>query len=412
MINWDKYNCFLFIIYIFLDKNLIQMIILYKILKKGEIALKRLSWLGIFLAILLLVSVPVFGQDAVKIGANLEMTGSVAAYGQMINEGIELIRDIVGTEVLGKQIEYVLVDNKSDKVEAANAATRLIDKEKVVAIIGPAISGSMLSAGPICEEKKVPQISATSTNPLVTQDKKYSFRATFIDSYQGLAAAQYAYVDLGAKSVAILSDIAQDYCVALGNFFKDAYEKLGGEVLTVQHCKSGDQDFSAQLTTIMNLNPDVIYLPNYYTEIALICRQARDLGYEGKMLGGDGSDAPELVDIGGDAVEGFYFTAHGDTEKALTEIGQKYFDAYRAKFNKEPGVFGALAADCYIIILDAIKRANSFEPEKVAAAIEDTKDLEVTTGKITIEKGDALKPVVVKQVEGGKAKLLGTIEVK
>lgn len=412
MINWDKYNCFLFIIYIFLDKNLIQMIILYKILKKGEIALKRLSWLGIFLAILLLVSVPVFGQDAVKIGANLEMTGSVAAYGQMINEGIELIRDIVGTEVLGKQIEYVLVDNKSDKVEAANAATRLIDKEKVVAIIGPAISGSMLSAGPICEEKKIPQISATSTNPLVTQDKKYSFRATFIDSYQGLAAAQYAYVDLGAKSVAILSDIAQDYCVALGNFFKDAYEKLGGEVLTVQHCKSGDQDFSAQLTTIMNLNPDVIYLPNYYTEIALICRQARDLGYEGKMLGGDGSDAPELVDIGGDAVEGFYFTAHGDTEKALTEIGQKYFDAYRAKFNKEPGVFGALAADCYIIILDAIKRANSFEPEKVAAAIEDTKDLEVTTGKITIEKGDALKPVVVKQVQGGKAKLLGTIEVK
>lgn len=398
--------------YIFLDKELIQVIILYKILKKGEIALKRLSWLGIFLAILLLVSVPVFGQDAVKIGANLEMTGSVAAYGQMINEGIELIRDIVGTEVLGKQIEYVLVDNKSDKVEAANAATRLIDKEKVVAIIGPAISGSMLSAGPICEEKKIPQISATSTNPLVTQDKKYSFRATFIDSYQGLAAAQYAYVDLGAKSVAILSDIAQDYCVALGNFFKDAYEKLGGEVLTVQHCKSGDQDFSAQLTTIMNLNPDVIYLPNYYTEIALICRQARDLGYEGKMLGGDGSDAPELVDIGGDAVEGFYFTAHGDTEKALTEIGQKYFDAYRAKFNKEPGVFGALAADCYIIILDAIKRANSFEPEKVAAAIEDTKDLEVTTGKITIEKGDALKPVVVKQVEGGKAKLLGTIEVK
>lgn len=398
--------------YIFLDKNLILMIILYKILKKGEIALKKLSCFGIFLAILLIVSIPVFGQDTVKIGANLEMTGSVAAYGQMINEGVELIMDIVGTEVLGKQVEYVLVDNKSDKVEAANAATRLIDKEKVVAIIGPAISGSMLSAGPICEEKMVPQISATSTNPLVTQDKKYSFRATFIDSYQGVAAAQYAYEDLDAKSVAILSDIAQDYCVALGNFFKEGYEKLGGEVLTVQHCKTGDQDFSAQLTTIMNLNPDVIYLPNYYTEIALICRQARDLGYEGKILGGDGSDAPELIDIGGDAVEGFYFTAHGDTEKALTEIGQKYFDAYRAKFNKEPGVFGALAADCYIIILDAIKRANSFEPEKIAAAIEDTKDLEVTTGKITIEKGDALKPVVVKQVEGGKAKLLGTIEVK
>jgi len=388
------------------------VIILYKILKKGEIALKRTFWFGILLVIFFSISVPVFGQDTVKIGANLEMTGGVAAYGQMINEGVELIREIVGTEVLGKQIEYVLVDNKSDKVEAANATTRLIDKEKVVAIIGPAISGNMLAAGPICEEKKVPQLSATSTNPLVTQGKKYSFRATFIDSYQGLAGAQYAYKDLGAKTAAILSDIAQDYCVALGNFFKDAYEKMGGKVLTVQHCKTGDQDFSAQLTTILNLNPDVIYLPNYYAEIALICRQARDLGYEGKILGGDGSDAPELVDIGGDAVEGFYFTAHGDTQKALTEIGQKYFDAYRAKYNKEPGVFGALAADCYLIILDAIKRANSFDPEKIAVAIEDTKDLEVTTGKITIENGDALKPVVVKQVQGGIAKLLGTIQVE
>ena len=358
------------------------------------------------------LTAPVYGQDTVKIGANLEMTGSVAAYGQMINEGVQLIMEIVGTEVLGKKIEYVLVDNKSDKVEAANAATRLIDKENVVAMIGPAISGSMLASGPICEEKKVAQISATSTNPLVTQGKKYSFRATFIDSFQGLAAAQFAYQDLQAKTAAILSDIAQDYCVALGNFFKDAYEKMGGKVVTVQHCKSGDQDFSAQLTTIMNLNPDVIYLPNYYTEIALICRQARDLGYEGKILGGDGSDAPELIAIGGEAVEGFYFTAHGDTQKALTEIGQKYFDAYRKKYNKEPGVFGALAADCYLIILDSIKRANSFDPEKIAAAMEDTKDLEVTTGKITIENGDALKPVVVKQVQGGVPKLLGTIEVK
>jgi len=379
---------------------------------KGEMALKKFYCLGILFMMFLVLSLPVYAQDTVKIGANLEMTGGVAAYGQMENEGVELIREIVGTEVLGKQVEYVVVDNKSDKVEAANAATRLIDKEKVIAIIGSATSGNMLAAGPICEERKVPQISATATNPLVTQGKKYSFRATFIDSYQAVAAAQFAYEDLQGKTAAILSDIAQDYCVALGNFFKDAYEKKGGKVITVQNCKSGDQDFSAQLTTILNLNPDILYLPNYYTEIALICRQARDLGFEGKILGGDGSDAPELIAIGGDAVEGFYFTAHGDTQKALTEIGQKYFDAYRKKYNKEPGVFGALAADCYLIIMDAIKRANSFEPEKIAAAIEDTKDLEVTTGKVTIENGDAQKPVVVKQVEGGVVKLLGTVVVK
>jgi len=353
----------------------------------------------------------VWGQDVVRIGANLEMTGAVAAYGQMIWEGVQLARELV-PEVLGYKVELVLVDNKSDRVEAANATTRLIDKEKVVAIIGPAISGSMLAVGPICEEKQVPVISATATNPLVTQGKKFVFRACFLDPYQAKAAAAFARNELQAQTVAILSDIAQDYCAALGNFFKEAFIELGGSVVAEQYCRTGDQDFSAQLTTILNANPDLLYIPNYYTETALIVRQARDLGYEGKVLGADGIDVPELVDVGGEAVEGIYFTSHADTTKALTEIGQKYFDLYWEKYNKEPAVFGALGADAYLIIIDAIRRAGVLDPVKIAQAMEDTENLDVVAGTVTVTNGDVAKPVIVKRVEGGKYQFVKAVTVE
>lgn len=365
---------------------------------------------AILLALLLAFSAAFAGaQETIRIGANLEMTGAVAAYGQMIWEGINLVKEIVGDEVLGKKVELILVDNKSDKVESANAATRLIDKEKVVAMIGPAISGSMLAVGPICEEKQVPVISATATNPLVTQEKKFVFRACFLDPYQAAAAAQFAIEDLKASTAAILSDVAQDYCVALGNFFKEEFTKRGGTIVSEQYCKTGDQDFSAQLTTIMNSNPDILYVPNYYTEIALICRQARDLGFEGIILSADGADAPELFSIGGDAVEGIYHTAIWDATKGLNEIGQKYIDLYREKYEKDPNMFGALGADAYLILVDAIKRAGKADPIAIRDAIEDTENLDVVTGKVTIENGDAIKPVVVRKVEDGKFKFVKTV---
>lgn len=374
--------------------------------------MKRLLGVVLVCTALLFGGVSFAAEDVIRIGANLEMTGAVAAYGQMIWEGINLIREIVGDTVLGKKVELVLVDNKSDKVEAANATTRLIDKENVVAIIGPAISGSMLAAGPICEEKQIPIISATATNPLVTQGKKFVFRACFLDPYQAAAAAQFAREDLKAETAAILSDIAQDYCVALGNFFKEEFEKRGGKVIVEQNCKTGDQDFSAQLTTIINANPDLLYVPNYYTEIALICRQARDLGYEGIILSADGADAPELFSVGGDAVEGLYHTAIWDATKGLNDIGQKYIDLYREKYGKDPNMFGALGADAYLILINAIERAGSLDPVKIREAIEDTENLDVVTGKVTIENGDAIKPVVVRKVEGGKFVFVKTVTVE
>lgn len=351
-----------------------------------------------------------YSAEPIKIGFNLAMTGGVSAYGQMAWEGANLIKELVKPEVLGRPVEFVLVDNKSDKVEAANAASRLIEKEKVVAIIGPMISGSMLAAGEICEKKQVPIIGPTTTNPLTTLDRKYVFRACYTDPFQAAIAAKFAYEQLGARTAAILSDISQDYCVALGGFFQGSFEKVGGKVVSLTFCKLGDQDFSAQLTNIKKANPDIIYLPNYYNEVALCMRQMRDLGLKQPVLSADGIDVPELFTVGGSAVEGIMHTAFWHEKAGMTDIGKKYIAAYKAKFGgKEVNSFGALTADCYMIILDAIKRAGSTDPKKVRDAIEDTKDLPVVTGPVTIEKGDAIKPVVIREAKGGKWEFKGII---
>ncbi|MDI3279922.1 MAG: ABC transporter substrate-binding protein [Bacillota bacterium] len=347
--------------------------------------------------------------EPIKIGLNLEMTGAVAAYGQMGYEGLQLIQELVKPEVLGRPVQLVLMDNKSDKAEAAIVADRLIEKEKVVAIIGTMTSSALLSAGAEGEKYKVPMIGPSTTNPLVTQGKKYVFRACFIDPFQGKIAAKFAYDQLKARRAAILVDVAQDYCVGLGKFFEDEFKRLGGRVVAKQFIKTGDQDFSAQLTAIKNANPDILYIPNYYTEIALAARQARALGIKAPILSGDGADAPELVQIGGDAVEGLMHTAFWHEKAAMTPLGKKYVEAYRKKYGKEPNAFGALAADSYLIILDAIKRAKSADPTKIRDAIEATKNLEVVTGTVTIENGDAIKPVVIRKVVNGKFEYLATV---
>ncbi|MGE5592296.1 MAG: ABC transporter substrate-binding protein [Betaproteobacteria bacterium] len=359
-----------------------------------------------FVLVIALVSLGAvaYSAEPIVIGFNLEMTGQVAAYGQAAWEGVNLIKELVKPEVLGRPVVFKLLDNKSDKVEAANAASRLIENDKAVAIIGPTISGNMLAAGEICEKKQVPIIGPTTTNPLCTQGKKYVFRACFIDPFQASIAATYCYRDLKAKTAAILSDIANDYCIALGTMFEKEFTKLGGKVLTHQKCKYGDQDFSAQLTEIKNKNPDVIYIPNYYQETALAVRQARDLGLTQPVFGADGIATEEFLSIGGKAVEGVQHTTFWHEKAAVTDIGKKYVELYKKKFgaDSEVNVFGALGADCYLIVLDAIKRAGSDDPKKIAQAIEDTKDLPVVTGPVTIENGDAIKPVVFRIVKNGK----------
>ena len=371
--------------------------------------MRRVLNLGVALVILLSLALPALGAQPIKIGCNLEMTGGTASYGQMGWEGIEVIQELVKPQVLGRPIQFIRVDNKTDKVEAANATSRLIERDKVVAIIGPMISGNMLAAGPIAEKYQIPIIGPSTTNPLTTQGKKYVFRACFIDPFQGTIAAKFAHDKLKARSAAILSDMSNDYCVALGKYFEKEFTRLGGKVLTTLYIRQGDQDFSAQLTQIKTLNPDIIYMPNYYTEIALAVRQARDLGITQPVLSGDGADAPELIQIGGSAVEGLMHTAHWHEKAAMTDIGKKYIAKYKEKYGKAPNAFGALAADAYLILLDAIKRAGSTDPKKIRDAIEATKGLDVVTGRITIEKGDVIKPAVIRKVHNGDFQYLDTV---
>lgn len=347
--------------------------------------------------------------DTIKLGAYLPMTGAVAAYGQMEWDGIQIAKEME-PKVLDKPIDVVLVDTKSDKIEAANAVTLLVEKEKVSGIIGEAISGNTMAGNPISEAAKVPSVSPTATNPLVNQGKEYAFRACFIDPFQGEVAARFAQKELKAQTAAVVIDIAQDYCVGLGNFFVKEFVKNGGKIVSTTYIQTGDQDFSAQLSAIQAAKPDVIYAPNYYTEDALMAKQARDLGIKAPILTGDGAQADALIEIGGAAVEGMYFTGHFHKEAATTERAKEYIKLYEKKFNKEADAFGALGADAYFLLVDAIKRAGSTDPIKVREALAKTKDFQGVSGLITMgPNGNPIKSMVINKVANGKFAYVTTV---
>ena len=363
----------------------------------------------ILLSVLLLAGWS-FAADTIKIGGWLPMTGAVAAYGQDANDGIAIAMEMKPT-VLGKKVEFTVADTKSDKIEAANAMSRLIEKDKVIAVIGEMISGDTMAGGPIAEKAKIPVVSPTATNPLVTQGKKYVFRVCFIDPVQGDVAAKYAFNTMKAKKAALIVDKSQDYCVGLAKFFKDAFTKLGGKIVAETYCVTEDKDFSAQLSTIKPTNPDVIYAPNYYSPVALFTKQARELGLKAPVLSGDGAQADELIQIGGKEVEGVTFTGHFNVKAATTALAKDFIARFVKKYpNKEPNAFHALGADAYFVLLDAITRAKSTKGEAIRAALATTKNFPAISGKLSIgEDGNAVKPMVINVVKGGKFEYLTTV---
>jgi len=368
-----------------------------------------LKALSLVAALSILLAAQVQAADEVNIGAFLPMTGGVAAYGQMAWSGITIAHKMEPT-VLGRGVDLQLADTKSDKVEAANAAARLIEKDRVVAIIGEMISGNTMAGSDFAERAKIPMVSPTATNPIVTQGKKYVFRVCFTDPDQGRIAAKLAHDLLNAGTAALIYDISQDYCVALAAFFKAEFVKAGGKIVAEIKFKSGDRDFTAQLSSIKASNPAVIYAPVYYTECALIAKQARDLGIEAPILAGDGVQAPELIQLGGKAVEGLYFTAHFHKAMINTPTGKKFLDLYEKGTGQDLDAFAAMAADAYLIILDAIKRARSSDSTKIRDALVSTKDFDGVTGKITIKpNGDAIKAMVVNRVKDGHFVYVTTI---
>jgi branched-chain amino acid transport system substrate-binding protein len=365
--------------------------------------------IGMALALILFGSYVSRAEDTIKIGVILSMTGGTSAFGQQTWTGMQVGKDI-RPEVLGKRVELILADNKSDKIESANAAQRLIQKNGVIGIIGDVASSNSLAIAPIAEKSKIPQISPSSTNPVVTVNRRYVFRACFIDPLQGEVMAKFAYNDLKARKAAVLMDIGQDYSVGLTNAFVKTFKKLGGQIVSRVNYQSGDQDFTAQLTVIKETNPDIIAITGYYTEIALIAKQARELGIKAKMIAGDGAEAPELTEIGGEAVEGLYYTTHFDEKAILTPLGKQYVEIFRKKNKSTPDALGALGADAYLIMLDAIERAGLTDPEKIRHEIEKTKDFQGITGVITIDKNhDAVKSVVIRQVKDGNSLYVSSV---
>jgi len=364
-----------------------------------------LAW--IFLIGVVAVS-PVAAQ--VKIGCYLPMTGPAAAMGQMVWEGVQMAHKLK-PQVLGQEVKLALADTKSDKIEAANAVSRLIEKEQVTALIGEVISSDTLAGAPIAERAKIPNITPTATNPLVTQNKQFAFRACFADDLQGKVAARYAYQHLKARRAALIIDQAQDYCVGLSLFFQREFKRLGGEVVAVSHIQTGDQDFSAQIAAIRPKNPDLIYAPNYYAEDALLARQLRDLGMKVPILTGDGAQVPELITLGGPAVEGMYFTAHFHREQVANPLAEEFRRTYETTYKKELGAFAALAGDSYFLLLDAISRARSLDGGKIAQALAETRNFPGVSGTITMGPDhNPVKGVVVLKVDQARFGYQTTIQ--
>ena len=363
------------------------------------------------------------GGDTIKVGGNLEMTGGSASFGISSKNAIELafknINDKGG--INGKKLELVVADNKSEAAEATNAMQKLVSQDKVVAVIGPNLSSATIAAGAINNGSKVLDIAPMATNPNVTVDpatgktKEYNFRACFIDPFQGTVMANYAFKQ-GAKKVAIVQEVSNDYAVGLAKFFKEAFIKLTGDensIVEIANYQTGDKDFSAILTNIKAKNPDAIFAPGNFTESALLVKQARQLGIEAPFMGGDTWETQEFIDVGGKDVEGVALSTAFDREKATTPEAKKFLDEYVKEYKGEPSALTAMAYDAYLIAIDGIKRAGSTDTVKIRDAIAATKDLEYVTGLTTLDKnGDPIKGAVIKTVKDGKFTFLDFVEAK
>ena len=352
-------------------------------------------------------------SNVIKIGVFEPVTGANAGGAKWEIEGIKLANKLY-PEVLGKKVELVIVDNKSDKVEAANAASRLVDKENVNAVIGSYGSSLSIAGGEIFKNAKIPAVGASCTNPMVTLDNEYYSRVCFIDPFQGTVMANYAFGKLNAKKVAIVQEVSNDYAVGLAKFFTDSFKKLTGDdksIVAVANYNTGDTDFSAQLTNIKELNPDVIFAPGNFTESAALTKQARELGITAPIIGGDTWETQEFIDIGGKAVEGAIFSTFFDAAKPATSETEKFIAEFKKAFpDKEPAGVSALGYDAYLLIIDAIKRANSADPEKIKEAINQTKDFMGASGIVTLDENrNAIKSAVIKQVKNGKFEYLDTV---
>ena len=349
-------------------------------------------------------------EPGIPVGQFASLTGAQATFGQSADKGVQLaLEEINGSGgVLGQPLRIITKDNQSKPGETSTAVRELITRNKVVALIGEVASGRSLEAAPIAQRSGIPMISPASTNEKVTETGDHIFRVCFIDPFQGTVCAKFAG-KLGAKKAAMLVDVSKDYSMGLAKSFREQFQKEGGTITGQQSYSGGDKDFSSQLTAIKADNPQIIFLPAYYTEAPLIIRQARQLGITVPFIGGDGWDSTELVGVGGSSVEGCYFSNHFSSQSTDPKV-VAFVQAYRKKHNDEPDAMVALGYDSVYLLADAMKRAGTTDPAKVNAAIAATKDFPGVTGKITLDAHrNPTKPAVMLQVKDGKFVYVETI---
>ena len=332
-------------------------------------------------------------SDTIKIGANLEMTGGSASFGASATNG--------------KKVELVIVDNKSEAAESASAMQKLV-QDKVVAVIAPIASSSVIAGAQINQDSKVLAISPTASNPKVTVDEKgkvrpYLFRASFIDPFQGSVMAAFATKSLKAKTAAIYIDNSSDYAKGLAKYFEEEFVKAGGQIVIKEAYLQKDTDFKATLTKIKATNPEVIFVPGYYQEVGLIIKQSRDLGMKMPVLGGDGWDSVQLTNIAGaENLENTFFCNHYSAEDKSPKV-TSFVEAYQKAYGQVPDSFAALAYDATWMIIKAMERADSTDPVKIRDEMEKTKDHDGVSGKTTLNAThDAVKGAVIIAYQGGK----------
>src|ERR1019366_3229938 len=359
-------------------------------------------------------SAPGAGGDTIKVGEFASLTGKDATFGISSHEGtlmaIEEINAAGG--VLGKKLELLTEDTQCKAGESATVVNKLISRDNVIAILGEVASSRSLEAAPICQQNKIPMISPSPTNPDVSKTGDYIFRVCFIDPFQGTVMANFATKTLKAKRVAVFTDVKSDYSKGLAKFFKEQFKANGGEIVVELDYNGGDKDFKAQLTAIKAANPDGVFVPGYYTEAALICVQAKQLGVNVPLFGGDGWESEKLFEIGGDAIEGNYLSTHYSPMAAGSDLSRKFVANYQKRWNgKTPDALAACGYDSALVLADAIKRAGSSDGQKVRDAIAATKDFPAVTSRITInEHRDATKSAVILRIKGGKYEYLETVE--
>ncbi|MBP2630804.1 MAG: hypothetical protein H6Q70_1432 [Firmicutes bacterium] len=350
-------------------------------------------------------------SDTIKLGANLEMTGTNATFGQSATNGAKLAIKEVNAKggVLGKKISLVVADNKSEAAEAANAMQKLISQDKVLGVIAPIASSSVIAGAQVNMDAKVLAISPTASNPKVTVDpatgktRDYLFRAAFIDPFQGSVMANFATKTLKGKTAALYIDNSSDYAKGLGQFFKETFIKNGGTIVAEEAYLAKDTDFKSTLTKIKATNPDIVFVPGYYQEVGMIVKQGREIGIKAAILGGDGWDSAKLPEIAGaEALNNTFFANHYSPDDNSPAI-KTFVDAYKAEYGETPDAFAALSYDATMMIIEAIKRAGSEDTVKIKDELAKTKDYQAVSGVITLnDTHDAVKSDVVIEMKDGK----------